>query len=128
MSGNKKCWFELVIKVVNLDGFVHAITKLPPFLKKHLFVFITQKVKFSVKDIFRKCDEIRRKLRIWSHLPKKSLMENFIFCEVFSMMPRISLSKLIFNPFQFSAAFRIKTSHFFCSTNQMTIFYVKCNN
>ena len=23
-----------------------------------------------------------RKLRIWSHLPEKSLMENFIFCKV----------------------------------------------
>ena len=27
-------------------------------------------------------DQIRRKLRIWSHLQKKSLMENFIFCAV----------------------------------------------
>ena len=25
---------------------------------------------------------MRRKLRIWSHLLKKSLMENFIFCAV----------------------------------------------
>ena len=128
VSGNKNCWFELVIKIVNLDRFVQVITKLLPFLKKHLFVFTAQKMKFSIKDFLSKCDEIRRKLRIWSHLLKKSLMENFIFCEKFSMMPRISLSKLIFNPFQFSAAFRIKTSHFFCSTNQMTIFYGKCNN
>ena len=30
--------------------------------------------------IARKCDQIRRKLQIWSHLLKKSLMENFIFC------------------------------------------------
>ena len=30
-------------------------------------------------DFFSKCDQIRRKLRIWSHLLKKSLMENFIF-------------------------------------------------
>ena len=41
-----------------------------------------QKIKFSIKDFFSKCDQIRRKLRIWSHLPKKSLMENFIFCAV----------------------------------------------
>ena len=41
-----------------------------------------QKMKFSIKDFFRKCDQIGRKLRIWSHLPKKSLMENFIFCAV----------------------------------------------
>ena len=38
-----------------------------------------QKVKFTIKDFFSKCDQIRKKLRIWSHLLKKSLMENFIF-------------------------------------------------
>ena len=32
-------------------------------------------MKFSIN----KCDQIRKKLRIWLHLPKKSLMENFIF-------------------------------------------------
>ena len=41
-----------------------------------------QKMKFSIEDFFSKCDQIRRKLRIWSHLLKKSLMENFIFCAV----------------------------------------------
>ena len=43
-----------------------------------------QKMKFSIKDFFSKCDQIRRKLRIWSHILKKSLMENLIFCVVFS--------------------------------------------
>ena len=32
-------------------------------------------MKFFVKDFFSKCDQIRKKLRIWSHL-KKSLIEN----------------------------------------------------
>ena len=41
-----------------------------------------QKMKFSIKDFFSKCDQIRSKLRIRSHLLKKSLMENFIFCTV----------------------------------------------
>ena len=41
-----------------------------------------QKVKFSIMDFFSKCEQNRRKLRIWSHLLKKSLMENFIFCAV----------------------------------------------
>ena len=36
--------------------------------------FTTQKRKFSIKDFFR--------IRIWSHLLKKSLTENFIFCAV----------------------------------------------
>ena len=37
-------------------------------------------MKFSIKDFFSKCDQFRTKLRIWSHLLKKSLMENLIFC------------------------------------------------
>ena len=37
-----------------------------------------QNMKFSIKDFFSKCNQIRRKLRIWSHLLKKSLMQNFI--------------------------------------------------
>ena len=41
-----------------------------------------QKTKFSIKGFFSICDQISRKLRIWSHLLKKSLMENFIFCAV----------------------------------------------
>ena len=45
--------------------------------------FTVQKLKFSIKDFFSKCNQIRRKLRIWLHLLKKSLMENFIFCAVF---------------------------------------------
>ena len=35
-------------------------------------------MKFSIKDFFSKCDQIRSFLRIWSHLLKKSLIENFI--------------------------------------------------
>ena len=41
-----------------------------------------QKMKFSIKDFSSKCDQIRSFLRIWSHLLKKSLMANFIFCAV----------------------------------------------
>ena len=37
-----------------------------------------QKMKFFIKDFFSKYDQIRRKLRIWLHLLKKSLMENLI--------------------------------------------------
>ena len=38
-------------------------------LKMELFaktVNTAQKMKFSIKDFFSKCDQIRRKLRIWS--------------------------------------------------------------
>ena len=42
----------------------------------------TQKMNFSIKYFFSKCDKIRRKLHFWSHLLKKSLLKNFIFCAV----------------------------------------------
>ena len=48
-----------------------------------VIAFLTaQKMKFSIKYFFNKCDQIHRKLRIWSNLLKKSLMENFSFCAV----------------------------------------------
>ena len=49
-----------------------------------------QKMKFSIKDFFSKCDKLRNfKLQlskltnsgIWSHILKKSLMEKFIFLQ-----------------------------------------------
>ena len=43
-------------------------------------------MKFFSKDFFIKCDQIRKKLRIWSPLLKKSLMENFIFSAVISTL------------------------------------------
>ena len=45
--------------------------------------FTAQKMKFSIKDFFSKCDQLRSFLWIWSHLMKKSLMKIFIFCAVF---------------------------------------------
>ena len=39
-------------------------------------------MKFSIKNFLSKCDQICSFLRIWSHLQKKSLMGNFIFCAV----------------------------------------------
>ena len=44
--------------------------------------YTAQKMKFSIKHLFSECDQIRRKLRFWSHLLKKSLIENFILCAV----------------------------------------------
>ena len=50
--------------------------------RKHYIQNTAQKMKFSIKDFFSKRDQIRRKLRIWSHLMTKSLKESFIFCAV----------------------------------------------
>ena len=38
-------------------------------------------MKFSIKDFFSKCEQICI-LRIWLHLLKNFLIENFIFCAV----------------------------------------------
>ena len=68
-----------------LFSFFHAL-----FLHVKYFFFVrtawsstVQKMKFSIMDFFSKCDQIRSFLRIWSHLLKKSVMKNFIFCAVF---------------------------------------------
>ena len=54
-----------------------------------------RKMKFSIKDFFSKYDQIRCFLRIWSHLRKKSLKENWNFA--FSHMDKwISKNTLLF--------------------------------
>ena len=50
---------------------------------QYVYIYTLQKkMKLSIKDFFSKCDQICKKLWIWSNLLKKSLMENFIFCVV----------------------------------------------
>ena len=61
-----------------------------------------QKMKFSIKYFFSKCDQICSFLRIWSHLLKNSLMKNFIFCAV---TLTTNLSQIMHNPFQATGFF-----------------------
>ena len=58
------------------------MSSLKQFRVYEISYYAAQKMKLSIKNLFSKCDQIRRELRIWSHLLKKSLMENFIFCAV----------------------------------------------
>ena len=48
-----------------------------------------QIMKISIKNFFSKYDQIRRKLRIWPHLPKKSLIEKLqlLCCELILKKP-----------------------------------------
>ena len=39
-------------------------------------------MKFLIENFFSKCEQTSNILRIWSHLLKKTLMENFISCAV----------------------------------------------
>ena len=54
----------------------------PEIARKPLKVFskphCTKKEVF-IKNFFSKCDQVHKKLRIWPHLLKKSVIENFIF-------------------------------------------------
>ena len=43
-------------------------------------------MKFSIKDLFGKCDRIHSVLRNWSHLLEKSLIENLI-CFAVKLVP-----------------------------------------
>ena len=64
------------------------LATLLPIIRKTCKIDITilmitlHKNEVSVKNFFSKCDQIRRKLWLYSHLLKKSLMENFISCAV----------------------------------------------
>ena len=62
------------------NGFFHPIQLCHTF-----WLYTAQKMKFSIKCFFSKCNQISRKLRIWSHLLKKSSMENFIFLAVLTL-------------------------------------------
>ena len=59
--------------------------------------YTVQKMKFSIKDFFSKYNQIRRKLRIWSHLLKKSLIENFNFCALKDELFWISFERFFCN-------------------------------
>ena len=73
-----------------------SMIKKGSFRRFHPEIFsktLRKKTKFSNKDFFRRCDQIRRKLRIWPHLLKKALMEIFIFCTV--RVEKVSRCKLL---------------------------------
>ena len=55
--------------------------------------FTVQKMKFSMKDFFSKCDQIFSFLRICSHLLKKSLMGNSISVQ-YSVWIRITMDRI----------------------------------
>ena len=55
-----------------------------------------QKIKFSIKDFFSKCDRIRKKLWTWSHLVKKFLMEKIHFlCSAEYINNALKMSKKV---------------------------------
>ena len=66
--------------------------------------FIAQKMKFSIKDFFSKYDQTRSFQRIWSHLLKKSFVENF-FVQCF-----YPIHNVYFNDVQISRSIHLSSS------------------
>ena len=78
-------WLSSVSCLVRLGCLLCELCKLPSIKRQGFYIkqtHNTQKMKFSIKYFFSKYDQIRSSLRIWSHLLKKSFIENFIFCAV----------------------------------------------
>ena len=80
----------------------------------NLSIFTAQKLKFSVKDFFSKCDQIRSFLRIWSNLLKKSLIKNFIFCAVIHI-PLILIHSLSFTHSRYICELNCKKNRYICT-------------
>ena len=82
-------------KKVNRLMIIDISNSFLPNINKKLLIlkrsFTAQKMKLSITNFFTKGDRIRRKIWIWSHLLKKSLMENFVFCALLGK----SLSELL---------------------------------
>ena len=67
--------YQVEYRQKNIKSFISSLTMT-------ILIITAQKMKFSIQNFFCKRDRSRRKLRSWSHLLKKSLMENFIICAV----------------------------------------------
>ena len=78
----------------------------PEFSNDGCISTTSQKMKFSIKDFFGKCDQIHRKLRIWSHLLKKYLIENLIFCAEYKNVVKALEHSLIYRDHYFVSAIR----------------------
>ena len=91
-----------------------------------------QKMKFSIKHFFSKCDQIRRKLRIWSHLLKKSLMKSltnlYFLCSTtkYRKIPK-TWNVLMKMQFLYLSSLSSDSSCEYCSLNKLTLSRVSVN-
>ena len=79
VSGDKKAKSFVKILPHRCHGWTCLLLK-PLNVKK--VIITAQKWVFFIKCLFSKCNQIRRKLQISTHLLQKRLTENFIFCRV----------------------------------------------
>ena len=64
----------------------NPVSARPKMNTQKAFITLQKKWSFSLRFSLSKCDQIRSFLRIWSHLLKKSMMENFTFCAVLEFL------------------------------------------
>ena len=76
-------WCRQVLLLWNFGRCYKPSPKMDDTSHTILYLNTDSKNEVSIKGFFSICDQIRRFQRIWSHLLKKSLTENFIFRAVF---------------------------------------------
>ena len=118
--------------IMQINQFIELVSPLGKFYQNYLR-YNAQKMKFLAKDFSSKCDQILKKLRIWSQLLKISLFENFIFCAVLlSLFIKLCYHEFLIKDFQcndnFLAASAIQLSFkvfsFYLTRRKMTNFFV----
>ena len=111
----KKEFSKFVIFSISSKRFIVEIAQVNPYyFCLASFWDTAQKMKFSIKDFFSKCDQIRSFLGICSHLVNKYLIENFFFCTV--GIRTFVLFSLSYNRSKLSVKLlNVKT---FCSVNR----------
>ena len=119
-----KNWSNIRVRVSKKVSIIDGVSSINCRTSNKLrpITSTAQKTKFPIKDFFSKCDQIRSFLRIWSHLLKKSRMENFIFlCSVilqdYKKITTICQKGFIFHKFKL---FKCETP----STGKLYIYFV----
>ena len=90
---------------LSLLGSINTFSPGQEIVVSFQWTITAQKMKFSIKNFSSNCDQIRRRLRIWSHLLKKSLMENFIFCAVYVLWNLLLVIMIFFSFLELWKAF-----------------------
>ena len=91
---SKQAWVIKIISIVVISAWKMFESSLVPLNNLQEFqVTCTAQNTFTIKDFFSKRDQIRWKLRIWSHLLRKNLMENIIFWAVMDLRQRRKVMK-----------------------------------
>ena len=83
-----------------------ACSKCESYWSAYGVLYTAQEMKFSTKDFFSKCDQMPSFQRIWSHLLKKSLIENFSFCAEYKNVVKALEHSLIYPDYYFVSAIR----------------------